>query len=302
MRNTASALVFVLIWTSAFPAAKFGLQDSPPLLLLAVRFLIAGALILLWVRSKGKRLALKWRDFGVLAVLGLLNHALYLGLSWTGMTQLSSGLSTIIISANPIVVAVLSSILLRDALTLRKVLGLLLGFAGVVYIARNRLGSSLDTDMGLFLVGSALITLAFGTVLYKRWPVQLDLSTATGYQIVFSGLALLPVALWLESPAQVTLSWTLFAALAWLVLVVSIAGYQIWFGMLERGTASAASVWMFLCPPLGLVAGALLLGEPLNLLDFGGIVPVVAGIALVTWAPIKKGGLEHPPNSKPKVE
>lgn len=73
-------------------------------------------------------------------------------------------------------------------------------------------------------------------------------------------------------------------AFAWLVLVVSITGYQLWFNLLERGSASAASVWFFLTPPLGLLAGAWLLNEPLNWIDFIGIVPVVLGIVLVTRA------------------
>ncbi|HEX4843339.1 MAG TPA: DMT family transporter [Limnobacter sp.] len=291
LRNTALALVFVFIWTSAFPAAKLGLLDSPPLLFLAIRFLIAGLLILMWARWQRRNLRLDRRDFSVLLILGLLNHALYLGLSWTGMTQLSSGLSTIIISANPILVAILSSWLLGESLTLRKVSGLILGFFGVAYIVRNRLGSSIDTELGFCLVLSALLTIAFGTVLYKKWPVKLDVVTATGYQILISGLLLFPIALGVEEFAQIELSVRFVGALVWLVVVVSIVGYQIWFNMLERGSASAASVWMFLCPPLGLLAGAWLLAEPLHWPDFVGIIPVILGIALVTLPHSKKSGL-----------
>ncbi|HEX4916707.1 MAG TPA: DMT family transporter [Limnobacter sp.] len=290
LRNTALALVFVVIWTSAFPAAKLGLLDSPPLLFLAIRFLIAGALILMWAHLQSRALRLGNRDLAVLVILGLLNHALYLGLSWTGMTQLSSGLSTIIISANPILVAVLSSWLLKESLTLRKMSGMMLGFLGVAYIVRNRLGGALDTELGILLVVCALFTIALGTVLYKRWPVQLDVVTATGYQILFSGVLLLPIAVWMEDFDQINLSLRFLSALVWLVFVVSIAGYQLWFNMLERGSASAASVWMFLCPPLGLLAGAWLLAEPLHWVDFLGILPVILGIVLVTVAHHKKSG------------
>ncbi|HEX4878281.1 MAG TPA: DMT family transporter [Limnobacter sp.] len=290
MKNTALALLFVLIWTSAFPAAKLGLLHSPPLLFLSVRFLIAGALILVWAQWQGRCMRLNRRDFWVVLVLGLFNHALYLGLSWTGMTRLSSGLSTIIISANPIVVAILSSWLLRESLTLQKVLGLMMGFLGVAYIVRSRLGSDLDSGQGFILVLCALFTMALGTVLYKRWPVKPDVVTSTGYQILLSGLVLLPLALCLEESQEMHLTPRFVAALAWLVVVVSIVGYQLWFNMLERGSASAASVWMFLCPPLGLLAGSCLLDEPVQALDFVGIVPVIAGIAMVTLAPHKKSG------------
>lgn len=284
LRNASLAFPFVLIWTSAFPAAKIGLIDSPPLLFLASRFLVAGILMLAWAYWRGSLRMLSIREIGVLSVLGLLNHALYLGLSWTGMGSLSSGLSTILISANPIVVAVLASFVLREPLTRQKVLGLMLGFLGVAYIVRNRIGSGIDTLEGFLLVLAALFTLAFGTVLYKKWPVRTDVVTGTGFQIILSGLFLLPVALWLEDPASMNLSVSFAAAFVWLVVVVSITGYQLWFNLLEQGSASAASVWFFLTPPLGLVAGAWLLDEPLNWADFLGIIPVVIGIVLVTRA------------------
>ncbi|MDP3187742.1 DMT family transporter [Limnobacter sp.] len=282
LRNASLAFPFVLIWTSAFPAAKIGLLDSPPLLFLSIRFLVAGALMLAWAHWRGSLRMLSLRELGVLSALGLLNHALYLGLSWTGMGGLSSGLSTILISANPIVVAVLSAFLLHEPLTRQKVTGLVLGFLGVAYIVRNRIGSGTDTLEGFLLLLAALLTLAFGTVLYKKWPVRTDVVTGTGFQIILSGLLLLPVALWLERPADMNLSASFAGALAWLVIVVSITGYQLWFNLLEQGSASAASAWFFLTPPLGLLAGAWLLDEPLNWPDFLGIAPVVVGIVLVT--------------------
>lgn len=251
LRNASLAFPFVLIWTSAFPAAKIGLMDSPPLLFLASRFLVAGALMLAWAHWRGSLRVMSLQELAVLATLGLLNHALYLGLSWTGMGSLSSGLSTILISANPIVVAVLSTFLLREPLTRQKQLGLALGFLGVAYIVRNRMGSTTDTLEGFLLVLAALLTLACGTVLYKKWPVKTDVVTGTGFQILISGVLLLPVALWFEDPSAMALTPSFLGAFAWLVLVVSITGYQLWFNLLEQGSASAASVWFFLTPPWG---------------------------------------------------
>lgn len=284
LRNAAFAVPFVLIWTSAFPAAKIGLMDSPPLLFLAFRFLLAGSLMLAWAHWRGTLRRLSFQEWGVLGALGVLNHALYLGLSWTGMGSLSSGLSTILISANPIVVAVLSAFLLREPLTRLKISGLALGFAGVAFIVRNRIGSGIDSLEGFLLVLAALFTLAFGTVLYKKWPVKIDIVTGTGFQIIVSGAMLLPVAFWFEDLSAVNLTPSFVGAFLWLVVVVSITGYQLWFNLLERGSASAASVWFFLTPPLGLIAGAWLLDEPLNRVDFIGIVPVVLGIVMVTRA------------------
>lgn len=282
--TVALALPFVLIWTSAFPAAKIGLADSPPLIFLAARFLTAGALLLAWAALRGELRGLTVRDLATLALLGLLNHALYLGLSWTGMGTLSSGLTTIIISANPILVALFSAALLGERLSGRKLAGLALGFAGVVLIARNRLAGGSDPAEGLLLVTGALFTLALGTVLYKRLRVSVGLAANTGLQTFLAGALLLPLALATENPADVHLTAGFLAAFVWMVAVVSIGAYLLWFALLERGSASAASAWLFLAPPLGLAAGELLLGEQVGAADYLGILPVVLGIALVTRA------------------
>lgn len=282
----ALALPFTLIWASAFPAAKFVFADSPPLLFLAVRYLLAGWLLLAWAAVRGSLRhdlgRLGAHGWAVLLALALLNHALYLGLSWTGMRQLSSGLTTIIISASPIVVALLAAPLLGERLTARQWAGLALGLGGVAFIVRQRLGGGADTPAGVLLVLAALLMLSLGTLLYKRQPLPVGLATGAGLQTLLAGLVLLPVALLSEDVASLRLTPALLGAMAWLVGVVSMGGYLLWFALLARARAAAASAWFFLTPPLGLLMGWAVLGEPLAWGDFVGIVPVVLGIALVT--------------------
>ncbi|PAT33624.1 DMT family transporter [Vandammella animalimorsus] len=283
------ALPFTLVWASAFPAAKFVFPDSPPLLFLSLRFVCAGLLLTAWAAWRGefrqRRPGL--RDWATLLALALLGHALYLGVSWTGMRQLSSGLATIIISASPIAVALLAAALLGEPLTRRKLLGLALGLGGVAFIVRHRLHGGADTAQGLLLVLLALASLSLGTVLYKRLPLRIGLVANAGLQMLLAGLLLAPVALALENPAELRLTPTLLGAFAWLLGVVSLMGYLMWFTLLGRHSASAASAWFFLTPPLGLLMGWAVLGEPLSLPDLLGIVPVAIGIALVTRAPAR---------------
>lgn len=281
------ALPFTLVWASAFPAAKFVFVDSPPLLFLSVRFLCAGLLLTAWAIGRGefRRSGLPTgRDWLALALLALLNHAVYLGVSWTGMRQLSSGLATILISASPIVVAVLAALWLGEPLGKRKLVGLALGFAGVAFIVRHRLQGGADTWQGVLLVLVALASLSAGTVLYKRLPLRLGVVAHAGLQMLLAGVLLSPVALSVESVADVRLTPTLWGAFAWLLGVVSLAGYVMWFTLLRRYSASAASAWFFLTPALGLLMGWAVLGEPLSAWDLLGIVPVAWGIALVVQA------------------
>ena len=100
--------MFCVLWSSAFSVAKLALADCPPLLLLATRFLAAGVLMLAFARLQGLRWTLGRREIALFAALGIANQAVYLGIGYIGLREISSGLSALIVSANPVVTAVLA--------------------------------------------------------------------------------------------------------------------------------------------------------------------------------------------------
>ena len=137
--------LFCLLWSFAFVAGKIGVTDCPPLILLTARFSLAGVVILgiTAIRSEGWQLT--WRDAAVFAVLGVANNALYLGLGYTGLKTVSAGLGGLIVSANPVFTAALAALFLGEALTLRKVTGLVLGILGVSFIVWHRMSVGTDS-------------------------------------------------------------------------------------------------------------------------------------------------------------
>src|SRR5262249_50957356 len=148
-----------LLWASAFSVAKVALAYCPPLLVLTTRFLVAGALILGAAALYGLPLKLSRRDVLAFAVLGIANQAIYLGLGLMGMRSISSGLAALIISANPVLTAVLAAVFLDDRMTLRKALGLLLGVAGVSFVVESRLAGGLEDAVGIGFSLAALVSL-----------------------------------------------------------------------------------------------------------------------------------------------
>jgi drug/metabolite transporter (DMT)-like permease len=279
------ALPFTVIWASAFPATQFALRDCPPLAFLCLRFLLAGLILTALAYAQGERFRLQPRDWLALTLLAASNQALYLGVSWLGMRQLSSGLATIIISASPILVALLAIPLLGERMTLRKLTGLLLGFGGVVFVVSSRIGNGgSDSLRGALLVGCALLILSCGTVLFKRITVPASLLGGLGLQTLLASAIMLPWSLASESWSEVHFSASTLGALLWCVAVVSMGGYLLWFALLRSADAGAASAWLFLTPPLGLLMGWMILGEQLVWRDLVGVLPVVVGILLVTRA------------------
>jgi drug/metabolite transporter (DMT)-like permease len=164
----------------------------------------------------------------------------------------------------------------------RKAAGLLLAAAGVALIVESRVSSGSDSPAGIGCLIAALVALVGGTILFKRLQPKGGLWTGNGVQNLAGGLALAPIAFAFEGMSEITLSWRLLVALAYLVLMVSIVGYLLWFYLLTVSSATAASAYHFMMPPLGLLFGWLLLGEHVAAIDLAGILPVALGIWLVT--------------------
>ena len=273
--------LFVLTWSSAFVATKFAVAVSPPTLFLGIRFLIAGALLLAWAAARRELSGrIPWLT---LAWLGALNQGGYQGLAWNAMAQpLSSGLANVIASTAPIVVAALAVPLLGERLTLRRILGLALGFAGVAFLVRHRIAVTGESALGVALMIGSLAAMVAGTIAFKRAAPAAPLIVVVGAQQLAAGATLLPVGLALEDPAAMTVGVQFLAAMAWQIGVVSIGALLLWFLLLRRGSAGSATALHFLMPPVGLVMGWAVLGEPLGAIDLLSIVPIALGIRLAT--------------------
>ena len=274
--------VFLMLWSSAFSVAKLSLADCPPLLLLAARFLVAGVLMFGIAAISRVRWTLSRRDILLFALLGIANQAIYLGVGYVALRDVSAGLSVLIFSANPIVTAVFAALVLGERMTWSKAVGLVLGIAGVAFIVQSRLSIGSDHLRGILLTVVSLLSFVGGTILFKRYAPKDGLWIGNGVQSLAAGIALLPFSLSTESIGDIVPTWRLLACFAFLVLLVSVFAYLLWFKILAVSGATAASSYYFLMPPLGMLFGWLLLGEHVALSDLIGIIPVVLGIYLVT--------------------
>ncbi|MGO4713162.1 DMT family transporter [Bradyrhizobium sp. 2TAF24] len=274
--------VFCLLWSGAFVAGKVGVTDCPPLIFLTIRFLAAGLLVFGLAALRRERWDLSRRDVMAFAVIGIANNALYLGLGYVGLKTISAGLNALIVSANPVFVAVLASLVLGEHMTWRKAIGLLLGVAGVGMIVAHRISVGSDSPVGIAYSVGALVAIVSGTMLFKVLAPKGNLLLGNGVQNLAGGLAVLPFAAMTSSLDDIVPSGRLLAALAFLVVLGSIVAYMLWFHLLTVFGATAASAYHFVMPPLGMLFGWMILGEHVAARDLLGIIPVALGIYLVT--------------------
>src|SRR5262249_30955979 len=142
-------VTFCLLWSSAFAAAKAALIDCPPLLLLTARWLFAGGLTLAIASARPGAWRVPGRALGVPILLGLANNALYLGLNNLAMQSVAAGVTALIASANPVLTAVLATVVLGERMTWRKAIGLGLGVVGVAMIVQHRIAIGADAPLGI---------------------------------------------------------------------------------------------------------------------------------------------------------
>lgn len=276
----ALVLLFCFAWASGFTMAKIAQQTSPPALFGGIRFLITGALLLGYAAWRGElRGKIPW---GALCVLGLFNQAGCQGLAWQGMGTVSAGLATIIASLNPILIAAIAAPLLGERMHWRKILGLLLGFAGAVFVVRHRVAGGAEDTGGILLVSGALLSMVIGTLAFKWLAPAASLSVVEGVQVATAGLILLSLGLVFEDTQRMIIGPQFWFAMAWCVLVMSVGALLLWFWLLRNGSATNASALHFLIPPIGLGMSWLILSEPVSAFDLIGIVPVALGIWLAT--------------------
>lgn len=276
----AAGVSFSVIWSSAFVAGRIGLDHAAPLTLLAIRFLIAGLLFGATAMLLGRSIRLPARA-GRALLAGLLCNAAYLGLAYWGLQGVPTALTAVLVSTCPLLALLLAAGLEGERLTPTRLVGILLGMGGVLWITRHHLTVKHLQPIYLLAIGAGTAALALGTVLSKKVAVGQDLLSAVTLQFLASGLVLLPLAFFLED-FRCDGSAALWGSLAYSV-AVSLASTLLMLWLLRHGQASSASSFHFLNPFFGTLFAVTLLGEGMFAGDLLGVLPIAVGIALVAW-------------------
>jgi len=278
--RTSAAIFFVALWGSAFVPSKIGVLDSSPLWFLVARFAVSGAITLVIALACGSRFPTDRRAWLAVILLGVLTNAIYLGLNYEALRHLAAGVGAVVSSTNPLLLALLAPYFLREPLTRRKVLGLVLGFAGVLAIMLGRMGTGTaqPRDVAFAVLGN--LGSVASTIVFKRLLVQLDLRMTTALQLLAAGVAVLPFAIVFDGTPHAQWGAPLIVSFAYVVVVMSVGASLLWFWLLEQGEASRVTAFYFLSPVFGLGIAAIF-GEALTVRDLAGLIAIACGIAIV---------------------
>lgn len=278
--------VFVLIWSTGFIVARYGMPHAPPFTFLSLRYALSVLCFGVWIalaKAPWPASRTQWRH---LAVTGVLMHAGYLGGVWAAVRLgLGAGTVALLVGLQPLLTAVWLTARGGDAADTSHTiaplqwLGLLLGLAGLALVVWRKLGAGEVTGTNLALAVAALISITAGTLYQKRFVERADVRTANTIQLAAAFAVSLPVA-WLE-PGHIDWHPEMVGALAWSVLALTLGGSSLLYLLIQRGAATQVTSLLYLVPPCTALMAWLLFGETFTWPMLVGMALTVAGVALV---------------------
>ena len=283
LHDIGMPLLFVLIWSTGFIVAKFGLPHAPALTFLLLRY--AGVLIVLvpllfvmrapWPRAEALHIA----------VAGVLVQAGYLSGVWSAIKLgMPAGLSALIVGLQPLLTG-FAAPLVGEPLRPRQWVGLVLGLLGVGLVVIEKLTPTGSSVLNVALCVIALLSITAGTIYQKRFCPRFDLRSGAVIQFSSSALVTLPFAIWLEdlSPGLGEVEWTaeFILALAWSSFALSIGAMFLLYALIRKNAATHVSSLMYLTPPVTALLAWLLFGESFGIAGVAGMLLAVTGVAFV---------------------
>lgn len=282
------AAAFVVVWSSGYIAGPYGVRAMAPLMLLAVRFVLAAGLALVLARVLRGPLRVSRTDFWRIAGSGLVLNGVQFGAMYLAFDRgMGATLGALLHSLSPVLTAVLAAVLLRERLSRLQVVGFVVGVGGVLLV----LGPDVDQAGGLVGIGLGVISvlgLSLGT-LGQRWIGHApDPLWSAAIQFGVAAPPLLVLAVLLEGTDVGRLVHDPVAAgvaVAYVAVVNSLLGLGL-LGILvrARGAGAAASIF-FLMPPVTALMAWVVLGETLGVRELAGLVITVLGVAAATRGP-----------------
>jgi drug/metabolite transporter (DMT)-like permease len=285
--------IIYFVWGSTFLAIRIGVHEVPPLLLAAMRFLTAGAVMYGWLMARGER-APSPRQWAAASLLGFLIFVCDYGLLFWAEQRVPSGIAAVVLATIPVFIALCEIVLLRtQRLTVRLAVALLVGIAGVaVLVSRSfNLGDAPIDTLGALALIVASFSWSISTVLTKRFPLPESKPMSSAAQMLSGGVMLVfasVIAGDFRGFHPQAVSPGAWAALAYLIVFGSIIGFTAYIWLLHHESPTKVGTYAYVNPVVAVLVGYFLGGEALGPRTLLGTLCVLVSVVLITRTGARK--------------
>lgn len=280
--------VFVWIWSTGFIAAKYGLPYAEPFTLLSYRFVITLFFLLILITYKKSPWPETRLDFFHLLIAGVLIHGVYLGgvfqaLKW-GMP---AGLGAMVIGLQPIGMALVAGVLLKEEVSKKQWTGLIMGLVGLYLVLFDSLDLTEQIAFdgfpiwAVFAVIISLFAISIGTIYQKRFCSNMNLYSGAWVQYFSASILCILIVLFFEN-GEVSWSRTFILAMTWQVLGLSIGAILLLMTMIKKDALASVGSYFYLVAPLVAIQAWFLFEETIGLSALAGVVLISFGVAITT--------------------
>ena len=277
----AAPSLFVLLWSSAFVGAKYGIPFIEPLTFMCLRFTLVTAIFLslsLIFRASWPR---SWAEAGHIAFVGFLVQALYLSGTFVALSRgVPAGLVALILGLQPVLTVLIVSALPGGRVSVLQCLGVALGFAGLILVLWNKLDLGEVDNIAIILVLTGVCMITIGTLYQGRFCAGMDMLSGN---VIQAAVAMVVTGLGAWSLEEMRIDWDdrLILSLGWMVIVVSLGAHTLLLFMLRSNQATKVASLFYLTPPTVAVMAYFMFDERLTTLALVGMAVTVVGVALV---------------------
>jgi drug/metabolite transporter (DMT)-like permease len=275
-----AAPLFVVLWSTGFIGAKYGLPYIEPVTFLLLRFVLVAAALSLWV-TLARTQWLTWRQARDAALIGILLQAVYLGGVYKAIDLgIEAGVSALIVGLQPVLTAFIARQFLGERLSGVQWAGIVLGLLGVGLVVMRKLDAGIGDWRGVALCLGSLVGISIASILQKTRAARHPVRSSTLVQFLAAVMVLMPLSFGFET-REIIWSTELIMTMAWLVLVMSLGALSLLLYLIRHGAASNVASLFFLVPPTTALMAWGIFGEVLGPVEIAGVAVTTIGVLMV---------------------
>jgi drug/metabolite transporter (DMT)-like permease len=274
-------IFFVLLWSSAFIGAKFGLPFSEPLTFMFLRFVFVSSIFLFLSLIFKARWPKNWLQAGHIAVVGVLIHALYLNCTFIALSYGAPvAISALILGLQPALTVLIVSLLPGGYISRPQWLGVFLGLLGLILVLYDKLEMNEANLMPIYILVFGLFCITIGTIYQRRFCSKMDLLTGNFIQVLI-GCIISGLAAFSFETMYVVWDIKFIGALLWMIIIVSLGAHTLLLFMLRQNQVATVTSLLYLTPPTAAIMAFFAFDEFLSILAIAGIAVTLFGVSLI---------------------